>query len=216
MAEDTRAFCTIADVCKLVPGYSPGDDPGTDQTLNELISEQSRDAMESCGREFVAIESVQPATRSFDIDDTVARTRRLRIGDMADAPTAMALYRADGTLVQTLTSSSYVMLPRVREDWQPYSTVWFRPDVSNPAAVWGFDGWCAGGLVAQITATWGFQSVPRTVKDAVARLVIVRYLNDAASVGTQFAEAADRVAFNIAGSVRQALDALDRFHVPTI
>jgi hypothetical protein len=213
----TRDLCTLTDVCKLVPGYTAGTDTGTDATLNELITEQSRDAMEACGREFTPVEATQPALRAFDITETVYRTRKLRIGDMAAAPTSLDLYNVDGTLAQSLTSSSYVLLPRVREDWQPYSTVWFRWDASVAATLWGMDGWWrGGGLEARINATWGFPSVPTTVKDAVARLVIVRYLNDAASVGTQFADAADRVSFNIAGSVRQALDALDRFHVPTI
>jgi len=212
-----RDLCALADVLKLVPGYTAGSDTNTDVTLGELITEQSRDAMESCGREFKAIESSQPAIRQFDIDETVARRRKLFIGDLSAVPTLFVLKDAQGNLVQTLSSSSYVLLPRVREDWQPYSTVWFRFDAADAATLWGVgDWWTGGGLVAEITATWGFPSVPTTVKDAVARLVIVRYLNDVASVGTQFAEAADRGSFNIAGSVRQALTALDRFHVPTI
>jgi len=72
-----RDLCALADVTRLVPGYTAGDDTNTDATLNELITEQSRDAMERCGREFTPIEASQPALRSFDIDETVARRRKL-------------------------------------------------------------------------------------------------------------------------------------------
>ena len=210
-----RDLCALADVTRLVPGYTAGDDTNTDATLNELITEQSRDAMERCGREFTPIEASQPALRSFDVDETVARRRKLYVGDLASAPTLFELKTGAGELAQTLTGASYVLLPRVREDWQPYSTVWLRLDAADAATLWGFDGWWRGrGLVAEITATWGFPSVPTTVKDAVARLVIVRYLNDVTNQGTEFADAADRVQFNMAGSIRQALDALDRFRVP--
>ena len=210
-----RDLCVLADVAKLVPGYTVGADAATDAPLGELITEQSRDAMESTGREFAAIEASQPALRSFDIDETVMRRRKLFVGDLASAPTLVALYDGQGNLVQTLTAASYVLLPRVREDWQPYSTVWFRWDASNAASLWAWGDWLwQGGLVCQITATWGFPTIPTTVKDAVARLVIVRYLNDVTDQGTQFADAADRVSFNVAGSIRQALSALDRFYVP--
>lgn len=202
----TRDLCALADVVKLVPGYTAGSDTNTDAVLNELITEQSRDAMERCGREFKAVEASQPATRSFDFDETTWRRRKVWLGDVASV-TSIATVDQQGNAVETITSSNYVMLPRVREDWQPYYGVWFPPRSSTPANIYP-------GYVMNVSATWGFQSVPTTVKDAVARLVVVRYLNDVTFQGTQFSEAADRAAFNIAGSIRQALDALDRFYVP--
>lgn len=202
----TRDLCALADVTKLVLGYTAGDDANTDLTLGELITEQSRDAMERCGREFKAVEASQPASRSFDIDMTAVRRRKVWLGDVA-AVTTIATVDAQGTAVETVAAANYVLLPRVREDWQPYYGVWFPPNCAVPANLYP-------SYVMNVSATWGFQSVPTTVKDAVARLVIVRYLNDVTNQGTQFSDAADRLAFNVAASIRQALDALDRFYVP--
>lgn len=215
----SRDLCALADVTKLVPGYTAGTDTNTDATLSELITEQSRDAMESTGREFKSItDPATPSTRSFDVLDTwnvngagIGSTvwrRKLHVGDMAGPVTAVSTVDAQGNAVETVSASNYVLLPRVREDWQPYSTIWFPPNCSQPAQIYS-------GYVISVTATWGYVSVPTTVKDAVARLVIVRYLNDVTAQGTQFADAANRADFNVAASIRQALTALERHRVPT-
>ena len=208
-----RDLCSLTDVTALTPGYAAGDDTDTDALLQRLITEQSRDAMERTRREFVAITSGSSA-RLFDMSEVSFRRRKLQIGDCADVDTVEFL-DGTGALVQTLTlTTDYVLLPRVREDWQPYSTVWF---VNSVPTVWSsnFWNWGAPGTV-RVTGTWGYQAVPATVKDAVARLVCLRYLNDAAAAGTQFADALNRAEVNLGAWWRQALDALDRHAVPSI
>lgn len=200
----SRDLCTLTDVYTLTPGYVEGDDTATDTTVAALITEQSRDAMERTGREFTAITGLNP--RSFDIDTNILRTRRIQIGDMASL-NSVTIKDAQGNTVETVDLAGVVTEPRIREDWQPISTLWFRSDAATPASLFLT-------YVAEISATWGFPSVPTTVKQAVARLTLVRYLNDVAAAGTQLAEAANRVDFNISASLRWSLDALDRFYVP--
>lgn len=207
-----RDLCSLTDVTALTPGYNAGDDTQTDATLQTLITEQSRDAMERCRREFVAIESVQPATRLFDVTSAQMRTRKLPIGD-ATSITTVSLLDGLAAVVQTLTvTSEYVLLPRVREDWQPYGTIQF---VNATPLGWPVWNWGPPGSV-QVTGTWGFPQVPATVKDAVARLVLLRYLNDVTAAGTELANDLNRAELNFGAWWRQALDALDRFSIPTI
>lgn len=213
-APSGRDLCSLTDVCALVPGYNAGDDTDTDSLLQTLITEQSRDVMERCGREVTPVTSGSSA-RLFDIDNAFLRRRKLKIGDAATV-TAVELQDFQGNTTQTLASTDYTLLPRVREDWQPYGAVWFIP--TTPAlwpTFWG-GGWPISYGVVKVTGTWGFPNIPTTLREATARLVIVRYLNDVTSLGTQFANAADRNEFNVAASIRTALDAIDRFYVPTI
>lgn len=212
-----RDLCTLGDVCMLIPGYSAGDDSATDAILQVLITEQSRDAMERTGREITPIETTQPATRLFDLNGSFFRRRKVKIGDAADIDT-VKLLDIQGNELQTLTSNDYALLPRVREDWQPYGTIWFLP---NSPTLWASWFGPAGNFepsfgIVSVTATWGFPAIPDTVRDAVARLVLLRYLNDVAAEGTELANALNRADFNLQAWWRQALDALDRFQVPSI
>ena len=204
MPADPRDLCTVADVVELVPGYSVGDDTATDALLQDLLTAESRDAMERTGREITPITGLNP--RSFDVDYTVGRLRRLQIGDLKTV-NGVTILNAQGATVQTVDMAGVVLEPRVREDWQPVGTLWFRPDATTPASLFY-------GNVVVVDAVWGFPAIPETVAKAVARLTVVRYLNDAVALGTRFSEAADRAEFNIAASIRWSLDVLDRLYVP--
>jgi|SRR5579862_17869 len=218
---DRRDLCTLDDIAERTPGYEIGDDDATDAALADFITTESRDFMEVTHREFTSITD-GPSTRVFDIDWIVVEERELLIGDAA-AVTDVVLKGQDGTLLQTLDSSGWVELPRVREDWEPITSLSFPPLVSNPA----FFSWPATQwgpfvpdenprLLCEVTGTWGFPEVPKTVKRAVAVLVLLRYLNDVASVGTKLADAIDRTELNLAGGLKASLDTRDRFTVPQI
>ena len=218
---DPRDLCTLADVIERVPGYTLGDDPTVDATLADFITIESRDFMEEARREITPIR-VGPETRVFDVDWIVVDERELLIGDANDV-TAVVLKQQDGTVLQTLGSSGWVDMPRVREDWEPITSIWFPPLVQDPvffawpASTWGPHVPIENPrLVCEVTGSWGFPMIPQTVKRAVAVLVLVRYLNDAASVGTELADAADRAELNLAGALKAALDTRDRFRVPSI
>jgi hypothetical protein len=208
------ALCTLSDVVRRVPGYSAGDDPEIDAILNELILDESTDWLQETGREILPI-GAQPQTRVFELDQFVAEERELQVGD-ATAITAVVFKRQDGTVIQTLDDTAWVALPRIRPSWQPIRSIEFPAGVTTPAMLpRSSRNLLAGGNhvhhdeIAEVTGTFGFPEIPKTVRRAVATLVIVRYLNDVASVGTQFAEAANRGEFNLGGAQRAALDRRD-------
>jgi hypothetical protein len=211
----TRDLCTLADVALLVPGYASGDDADTDLILAELITETSRSAMEQISRrEFKPI-TVGSATRIFDMTESQYRLRKLPIGDAATITTVAMLDNTEA-VSQTLTvTTDYVLLPRVREDWQPYGTIWF---VGYARFGWPSNyGWRSPFSVSvSVTGTWGFPLIPTTVKDAVARLVIIEYVNDVAASGTVFAELLNRQEINLGAWFRRAMDTLESYRVPVI
>lgn len=218
---DARDLCALADVVERVPGYSAGDDAATDALLGDFITIESRDFLEETSREITPI-APGSVTRVFDIDWIVCEERELLIGDASET-TAVVFKGQDGTILQTLDSTAWIELPRIREDWEPITSLYFPPLVDDPA----FFAWPAvqwgpyvpdenPRLVCEVTATWGFPAVPQTVKRAVATLVLMRYLNDAAAVGTALADAANRAELNLAGSLKAAFDVRDRFRIPRV
>jgi hypothetical protein len=148
------------------------------------------------------------ATRTFPCEWIEVEERELVIGDAAEI-SAVTITLQDGTLIQTLDSSAWVELERDREDWEPITSLEFPLFVLNAAAL-------SIATLINVTATWGFPSVPDTIRRSVATLVIHRYLNDPAAVGTAFANAANRDEFNLAGALKVALNTRDRFGVPSL
>ena len=218
---DPRDLCALADVVERVPGYAVGDDAATDALLGDFITIESRDFMEETGREITPI-APGSVMRVFDVDWIVCEERELLIGDATDT-TGVVLKGQDGTVLQTLASSAWIDLPRIREDWEPITSIYFPPLVDDPAFfTWPTVTWGPyvpdenPRLVCEVTGTWGFPLVPATVKRAVATLVLMRYLNDAAAVGTALSDAANRAELNLAGSLKAALDVRDRFKVPRV
>lgn len=218
---DPRDLCALADIAERTPGYTIGDDPTTDAALADFITTESRDFMEECRREITPI-AAGSVTRVFDVDWIVVEERELMIGDAADV-TAVVLKAQDGTVLQTLDSGGWVDMPRIREDWQPITSIYFPPLAADPAFfAWPAIQWAPyvpdenPRIVCEVTGTWGFPEVPRTVKRAVAVFALMRYLNDAASVGTRLADAADRAELNLAGALKSALDTRDRFRIPSV
>jgi hypothetical protein len=216
---DARDLCTLAQVVERVPGYTtPGD---SDDVLADFITIESRDFMEATRREITPI-TPGSSTRVFDVDWIVVEERELMIGDAADV-TAVVLKGQDGTVLQTLDSSAWVDLPRVRETWEPITSIYFPPLVTDPVFFsWPATTWGphvpteSPRLICEVTGTWGFPEIPQTVSRAVAVLVLIRYLNDAAAVGTDLADAADRAELNLAGALKAALDTRDRFRVRSV
>jgi len=218
---DARDLCTLADVVERVPGYSVGDDAATDAMLADFITIESRDFMEETHREITPI-APGSVTRVFDVDWIVCEERELLLGDASET-TAVVFKGQDATVLQTLDSSGWVELPRVREDWEPVTSIYFPPLVNDPAffafpaVQWGpYVPDESPRLLVEVTATWGFPAIPKTVTRAVATLVLMRYLNDSAAIGTALSDAANRAEMNLAGSLKAALDVRDRFRVPSI
>lgn len=201
---DRRDLCTLDDVVARIPGYTAGEDDDIDALLADLITQESRDFVETCGREIISIDSDEPVTRTFDLDSSTIMRGKLPIGDAAAIAT-VELFDYDGsTSLGVIDPTLYVLLPRIRDDWEPYRRLWFPPrPLQTPLLL-------APGRTLALTGAYGFPAVPTTVTRAVATLVVFRYLNDVAPAGTDLADAADRAEFNLAASLKVALDTRDR------
>lgn len=198
-----RDLCALADVLALAPAYALGDEPETELILQMLIEEQSRDFLEYTQRE-ITPRSDSPSTRLFPVGWWECEQRRLLIDDAATV-TAVVLVDDAGNVLQSLDSTAWTALPRQREDWQPYDELEFPRSVSTPAQL-------RARSLASVTGQWGFPSIPATVKVAVARFVLYRFLADIQNKGSIFADAADlNGAANPAASRAAALDVRARF-----
>lgn len=176
----TRALCELEDVTYYAPGYRS--DPRTDAVLEQLILAESQAIMRESGREMKAI-SPSLGTRRFDIADWNVRTRTVKIGDCASATMTVKIIDSNQTTeLETVSSANYVLLPRVRQEWEPIRGLYFPPGSAAAATL-------ATGYVLEVAGTWGFPSIPADLREACARIVLFRYVTNAATSGTAFAEA---------------------------
>jgi hypothetical protein len=192
-----REICQLADVTQLVPGYST--DAQTDALLNALITAESRTAHDLAGREFVVIAGA--TTRRYDLTGWNVITRRVRVGDMTTVTTVKLIAADQATELETVAAADRVSLPRVREEWQPIRQLWFPPASATPAQI-------ACGRLLEITGTWGFPAIPADLEMAVAKMVLVRYINDAANAGTALADAVNEIGFDAASAFASARDVI--------
>jgi hypothetical protein len=194
-----RDLCSIADVLSYVPGYRQND--ATEAKLQQLIESESLLLQRDAGREIVAIAGANP--RTFDLIPANIRRRSLPIGDAA-AITKVELFDYDGTTsLGVIANALYVLEPRTRDEWRPYTRLRFpyRPSTSSLLL--------APGRTLELTGTWGFPVVPAFVREACAKRVLLRYITDVATKGTALAEALDDVnAAALFASSRDALTAI--------
>lgn len=201
-----RDLCALADVLALAPGYTPGDEPGTEDVLQQLITQESLDFMEETDREITSA-AAGGAVRTFDVDHATVDERELLIGDAADI-TSVTIKDGDGNTLDA--APVYRALPRVKEAWEPLTSIVFPVRTVTGAAS------LRAGQMIEIDAAWGFPQIPETVRRSTARMVISRFLNDVAAEGTAFADAVNRDEFNIAAAWAAALDVRRRYRIPSI
>lgn len=204
----TRYLCELEDVTSFAPGYVA--DPTTDSILRQLIGAKSREWHQQTGREFAAINPALP-TRRFDISDWAVLDRKIRIGDMAQTPSAVTFYDFDQvTVTRSVLSTDYVLTPRVREEWEPITGImfpWFTPNAP----------WFLSGQVLEVTSSgWGFPATPLDVREAVAGMVIYDYLTKVAESGTAFAEAINYGAVNVGALYARGQTVLGTYALPGI
>lgn len=183
-----RDLCALADVTRLVPGYTS--DADTDALLTVFISAESRTAHQQYGREFVTIAGA--TTRSFDVDARMVRQRRVAVGDMTSV-TTVTIKDVQGATVETVASADYVKVGdeenRTREEWEPITELWFPSSSASPAAL-------SDGCVLEVVGVWGFPSLPSDIVVATAKLVLVRYVADATSAGSALSDALNEQGFD--------------------
>lgn len=203
-----RGLCEVADVISYAPGYTPSAE--TENLLRRLILAETRSIQRETGREFVAF-SPAVATRRFDIDAWNASERKVYIGDLAQAPDTVRLIDTDQVTVQeTVASTDYILLPRVRDGWQPITAIVF-PQTAGAAFL-------QAGYVLEIALTggntWGFPVVPDDIREACAKLVVARYAFDVTNAGTQFAEALAEV--NIGSLFASGRQVVESYRLPLV
>jgi hypothetical protein len=192
-APDSRVLCARPDVIRLVPGYS--DDANTDGVLEDLIQAESQTWLQETGRELVPIAAASSA-RQFDLTWTDCIGRKVYIGD-ANAITLVTVNDQNGTVQQTVASPARVSFPRTRQPWEPITALYF-PSLATSAAT------LTPGYVLEVTATWGFPSVPSDVRVAVAKMVLVRYVADVAPSGSSLADALNEQGFDVGAAFASA------------
>lgn len=126
-----------------------------DLEIASVINDISDRFHEEAGREF-KVYGTNPQTRLFDVDDTDCRRRTVAIGDLATFTTVRIL-DADGDVVETVAAGDIVALPRNRPSWEPIRRLSFTTDVLM----------LRPGYVLEVAGTWGFPSVPGSLKRAV-------------------------------------------------
>jgi hypothetical protein len=203
-AQVTRTLCEIEDVTAYAPGYR--DDPNTTSVIEQLVLAESRAIHQETGREFKAIVPANDP-RQFDIWDWNANCRIVNIGD-ASTITTVTVKDAAGTVLQTVATTDRVSLPRVREEWEPITALYFPFDSASPASFIG------GTRVLEVTGTWGFPVVPADLREACARLVLFRYVTDVTAAGSSFAEALAEV--NVGALFANARSVVERYQLPLV
>lgn len=199
-----RDLCTLRDVFRLVPGFDPDDADNADiiETCANLISSESVSIMRETGREVVAIPASDP--RTFDLTHSICSRRSIPIGDAA-AITQVELFDYDGTTsLGVVDPNLYILQPRVRETWQPYTRLRFP---YRPTAV---PLLLAPGRTLVLTGTWGFPTIPLDLRQACAKRVLLRYVADSANSGTRLADAIDDT-FSIGALLQSARDTVSGY-----
>ena len=133
-------------------------DTSSDLQIVQVINDMSQRFLEECEREIVPY-GTNPIVRTFDVDEEAVYNREIRIGDLTSF-TQVRILDELGNLIQTVNSSDVISLPRVRRPWQPIRSLRFTQNVNR---LWyGYYP-----LVVEVTGTWGFPSVPGTVRRAM-------------------------------------------------
>lgn len=210
----SRDLCQLADVKSYVPGYTTVSE--TETLLGRLITSESELIHSETGREIIARNidgngDVAAEARLFEITETQARLREIPIGDLSTLDgTTVALLSWDGQVLETITQGDppsiigqYEGEWQPTRPWEPITQLYFPwGRASTPVFI--------PLQILKVTGIWGFPSVPEFIAEACAARVIVRYMTDAATVGTEFAQALIESGVNVTALFQTAQDALDQ------
>lgn len=145
-------LCTL-DQVRAWLGKPPADTAQND-VIQDVITRASRAIMRFADREFVA-RAANPATRVFVVEGAW-RSRVLRVGDLAAAPTAVVVRTSTGSTVSTLNVASDIEVgPLVRWGWEPITELRFVGGATLD-----------GTHRVAVTGTWGWPSIPEDVQQA--------------------------------------------------
>jgi len=182
MADDvTRQLCSIQDAAEHVPGLKAGS-TSAQPKLERLVNGESAYMHSRARREFTP-RATNPQTRRFHLTEDDVAERLVLIGDLGSS-TGLTVKLKDlaGTVLETVASANYVLLPEDREPWQPYGEIWFPIGVTAPASL-------ALGYVLELAGTFGYPAIPEDLRQECARNVAAKYVR-ASPVSEQLGEEA--------------------------
>lgn len=137
-------------------------DTSNDLLLARVINDISDRFAEEAEREFKVF-GTNPQVRTFDVDEQAIWRREIRVGDLTSF-TQVRILDELGNVIQTPALADVISLPRVRRTYNPIRTLRFT---QNVVRLWS-------GLypfVIEVTGTWGFPSVPGSVREAVLETI---------------------------------------------
>jgi hypothetical protein len=152
-AQPAANLCEVSDVREFL--QKPGGDREQDTIIETFITRASRAITSFTAREFVPTSS---SARLFDMG-SAWYTRQVPVGDLSAIPTAATIIDAYGTTMATLTpATDLVLLPNVRQPWEPITRVRLRPTITS----------LDPSYQLSLTGVWGFPSIPSDVVHACA------------------------------------------------
>ena len=175
----TRPLCALRDVLRYVPAYES--EAAIDELLEELIAGESIQAHQDTGREFVAI--VGQNTRLFKLTQRHVYRRSVRIGDCSTVSTVRILDENTTSLLETVAATGRLSLPLTRAEWEPIR------QIELLSVAFGGPVQLAAGRYLEVAGAWGFPQIPANLRQAVAKMVVVRCVGNPAFEGTSFADA---------------------------
>jgi hypothetical protein len=146
-------------------------DTSKDAYVQRLISDISdRFIQETDGREFTVV-GTNPQSRDFDLEPWNWQLREVPIGDASSVTSASLItYSLDGTVADTVALSNLILLPRVRQSWEPITRIQFPYSIIQPAFLFR--------AIVRVTANYGFPAIPGTVRQAVLNAIGAIYDSD--------------------------------------
>jgi hypothetical protein len=109
----------------------------------------------------------------------------LEVGDLAQkrdgsaGPAAIRIKDLAGALLQTVTLSTVVSLPRIRKPWQPVTELWFLEGLSGSAQI-------SPSTVIEVDCKWGFPAIPAGLRRACANQAALWYARDVKHYASTF------------------------------
>jgi hypothetical protein len=204
-----RDLCSIYDVMGYVPAYVPN--AGTHLKLHQLITAESELIMSDAetGREIVG--PADPEARTFDIHTIDTMLRGVDVGDLSSTDDLVVeILNPDLTVARVVDGAALVVYWDGKRypvaPWEPITRLAFPYGLANSPTLIAPSTFY--GQVVRVTGSWGFPTIPQQIREACAARVILRYLGDVTSTGTDFAQAVSESGLNIQGLFQVAQDAI--------
>jgi hypothetical protein len=159
------ALCSLQEAKDYIPAQTL-EDVDADRVVTRLINSVSEDIFDyTGGREFLLLSGENPQTRTIEL---LSDGDRLAVGDMSD----FVSITVDGI---TIDSAGITTRPLRRKPWDPNREL--RLDRSYLA-----------GVEFAVTGSFGFPSLPESIRQVCIENVRERFLEDVARESEQFAD----------------------------